>query len=162
MRRRGHFDEVGAKTDPADADFEKKYMLPTDDYFGATSPDQVTVRPTSLSSEATPSAPQSYGANNQGLGSAQNYNGNNQSYGAPQSYNANGQSYGAPQSYNANGQGYGTAQGLGAEKPVTERPMVFALRSDSSLYVYEFSDRLEFYRNTDGGMLLCNVEYKRR
>lgn len=46
--------------------------------------------------------------------------------------------------------------------PVGERPMVFALRSDSSLFVYEYSDRLEIYRNTGAGMKLCNVDYKNR
>ena len=43
---------------------------------------------------------------------------------------------------------------------VAEQPMVFALRSDAQLYVYEYSDRLEYYRNTPGGMLLCNIENK--
>lgn len=42
-----------------------------------------------------------------------------------------------------------------------EAPRVFALRSDPTLYVYEYSDRLEYYRNTPTGMMLCNVEYKR-
>ncbi len=53
--------------------------------------------------------------------------------------------------------------GYGASQPTqrSEAPMVFALRSDPTLFVYEFSDRLEYYRNTPTGMMLCNVEYKK-
>lgn len=55
------------------------------------------------------------------------------------------------------------AVGSESEKTASaEQPMVFALRSDSQLYVYEYSDRLEYYRNTPGGMLLCNIENKRK
>ena len=43
----------------------------------------------------------------------------------------------------------------------SEAPMVFALRSDPSLYVYEYSDKLEYYRHTPTGMMLCNIEYKK-
>ena len=54
--------------------------------------------------------------------------------------------------------GYGSPQSV----QQAEAPRVFALRSDPTLYVYEYSDRLEYYRNTPGGMLLCNIENKRR
>lgn len=57
------------------------------------------------------------------------------------------------------------AAGVGSDAEKTsaaEQPMVFALRSDAQLYVYEYSDRLEYYRNTPGGMLLCNIENKRK
>lgn len=45
--------------------------------------------------------------------------------------------------------------------PAAERPMVFALRAFKDVYVYEYSDRLEYYNHTADGMVKCNVEYKR-
>ncbi len=64
--------------------------------------------------------------------------------------------YASPRTEQAN-------NGYGAQQPSSraEAPMVFALRSDPTLFVYEFSDRLEYYRNTPTGMMLCNVEYKK-
>ena len=44
----------------------------------------------------------------------------------------------------------------------TERPMVFALRAYKDVYVYEYSDRLEYYKHTETGMIKCNSEYKKR
>ena len=52
-------------------------------------------------------------------------------------------------------------QGGNAQSNTAEAPKVFALRSDPTLYVYEYFDRLEYYRNTPNGMMLCNVEYKK-
>ena len=62
---------------------------------------------------------------------------------------------------NASGErmgGYGDRQSAARQ---AEAPMVFALRSDPTLYVYEYSDRLEYYRKTPNGMMMCNVEYKK-
>ncbi len=41
-----------------------------------------------------------------------------------------------------------------------ERPMVFVLRSDKDMYVYEFSDRLEYYRRTEIGMVHCATKFR--
>lgn len=43
-----------------------------------------------------------------------------------------------------------------------ERPMVFALREHPDMYVYEYSDRFEYYRRTPYGMERCNTEYRNR
>lgn len=48
-----------------------------------------------------------------------------------------------------------------ATSPAAERPLVFALRAFKDVYVYEYSDRLEYYNHTADGMVKCNVEYKR-
>ncbi len=56
----------------------------------------------------------------------------------------------------------GYASDMQPTRNADEIPMVFALRSDSNVYVYEYSDRLEYYRNTPGGMIRRNVEYKKR
>ncbi len=56
----------------------------------------------------------------------------------------------------------GYAADMQPTRNADEIPMVFALRSDSNVYVYEYSDRLEYYRNTPGGMIRRNVEYKKR
>ena len=57
----------------------------------------------------------------------------------------------------------GTADPVGASSAVgTERPMVFALRNYKDMYVYEYSDRLEYYCRTENGMEYRNTEYKRR
>lgn len=42
----------------------------------------------------------------------------------------------------------------------SERPMVFMLRDDENMFVYEYSDRLEYYRRTDVGMVHCATKYK--
>lgn len=42
----------------------------------------------------------------------------------------------------------------------SERPMVFVLRDDENMFVYEYSDRLEYYRRTDVGMVHCATKYK--
>lgn len=78
--------------------------------------------------------------------------------------------YTAPVYKNEQPLGFGAAAapaaaGVGSDAvkaTAAEQPMVFALRSDAQLYVYEYSDRLEYYRNTPGGMLLCNIENKRK
>ncbi len=44
----------------------------------------------------------------------------------------------------------------------SERPMVFVLRDDENMFVYEYSDRLEYYRRTDVGMVHCATKYKAR
>ncbi len=53
----------------------------------------------------------------------------------------------------------GAATAVAAET-VKERPMVFALRAFSDMFVYEYSDRFEYYRRTPDGMVRCNTEYK--
>lgn len=57
--------------------------------------------------------------------------------------------------------GTGHATAVAAEPaPAKERPMVFALRAFSDMFVYEYSDRFEYYRRTPDGMVRCNTEYK--
>lgn len=41
-----------------------------------------------------------------------------------------------------------------------ECPMVFALRANPEMFVYEYSDRLEYYRRTHIGMVHCYTESK--
>ncbi len=43
-----------------------------------------------------------------------------------------------------------------------ERPMVFALRKYKDVFVYEYSDRFEYYNYTLNGMVRMNTEYKKR
>ena len=58
---------------------------------------------------------------------------------------------------------YSVGRGYSMEPaPAAERPMVFALREHRDVYVYEYSDRLEYYKHTSEGMVKCNTEYKRR
>ncbi len=42
----------------------------------------------------------------------------------------------------------------------TERPMVFAMRGHSDIYIYEFSDRLEYYVRTNTKMFKYDTVYK--
>ena len=42
-----------------------------------------------------------------------------------------------------------------------EQPLVFRTRRDRSVYIYEFSNRLEIYRLTKQGMELLQVRYKK-
>lgn len=71
-------------------------------------------------------------------------------YGAPPRYGAQASAdFGASAGQN----GYGASAG--------ERPMVFALRRFADMYVYEYNDRLEYYRRTANGMEFVNTEYKR-
>ena len=43
-----------------------------------------------------------------------------------------------------------------------EKPMIFRTRMDSTLLIYEYSDRLEFYRKTLDGPVKLSVEYKNK
>ena len=43
-----------------------------------------------------------------------------------------------------------------------EKPMIFRTRMDSTLLIYEYSDRLEFYRKTPDGPVKLSVEYKNK
>ncbi|MCM1368399.1 MAG: hypothetical protein NC184_06305 [Roseburia sp.] len=49
-----------------------------------------------------------------------------------------------------------------AQSDSGERPMVFAVKSHRNMYVYEYSDRLEYYLRTENGMFLYNREAKNR
>ncbi len=48
----------------------------------------------------------------------------------------------------------------GAEVP-DEQPLVFRTRRDENLYVYEYSDRYQYWRQTKAGMVLEETEYKK-
>lgn len=41
-----------------------------------------------------------------------------------------------------------------------ERPLIFALKSEKNMYVYEYSDRLQFYKRRGDSMKLVHIEYK--
>ncbi len=41
-----------------------------------------------------------------------------------------------------------------------ERPMVFVLRDDRNMFVYEYTDRLDYYRRTEYGMSYCATKFK--
>lgn len=45
-------------------------------------------------------------------------------------------------------------QNSSTDRPLVtnERPMVFVLRNDRSCFIYEYSDRLEYYKRTENGM----------
>ncbi len=49
----------------------------------------------------------------------------------------------------------------GADVP-DEQPLVFRTRADEDLYVYEYSDRCQYWRRTKAGMVLERTEYKKR
>ena len=49
----------------------------------------------------------------------------------------------------------------GADVP-TEQPLVFRTRKDPDLYVYEYSDRYQYWRRTNTGMVFENTEYKKK
>ncbi|MDE7463650.1 MAG: hypothetical protein K2M48_01355, partial [Clostridiales bacterium] len=97
--------------------------------------------PTDARASVFGSEPQSYAAQ--------------QNYTAQQNY-ATQQSYAAPQNY--------SAPAKPAYAPVStvqsERPMVFMLRDDPNMFVYEYTDRLEYFRRTDVGMVHCATKYK--
>lgn len=42
-----------------------------------------------------------------------------------------------------------------------EKPMVFAMRSDPDIIVYEYSDRLKYYRKTKRGLIHLSTEFKK-
>lgn len=54
---------------------------------------------------------------------------------------------------------------MGGPKPAyatyDERPLVFATRKDPSIYVYEYSDRMQFFKREGNTMRLLATEYKR-
>ncbi|MCH5162808.1 MAG: hypothetical protein J1G38_04890 [Clostridiales bacterium] len=83
----------------------------------------------------------------------------NSTFGTPSQsmpYSAPAQSspFGAPSS--------GSAFGATPIQPAveSERPMVFMLRDDNNMFVYEYSDRLEYYRRTEVGMVHCATKFK--
>lgn len=47
-----------------------------------------------------------------------------------------------------------------AQTVVAEKPMVFKLRANNDVYVYEYSDRLEYYLKTDSCMLALGARNK--
>lgn len=49
-----------------------------------------------------------------------------------------------------------SSQSLGSN----EKPMVFATRSDPNVLIYEYSNRLEFYKKTLNGLILIKTQYK--
>ena len=63
------------------------------------------------------------------------------------------------QSYSANPMG-SSGYDYAATQTATERPMVFVLRENNSVYVYEYSDRLEYYVKLDRTMFMFNVVKK--
>lgn len=46
------------------------------------------------------------------------------------------------------------------EGRANEKPRVFATRKDPDIYIYEYSDRLQFYRKAGDEMILLSTEYK--
>lgn len=48
----------------------------------------------------------------------------------------------------------------GAAGTPDERPLVFASNKHEGVYIYEYSDRLEFYVKTNTGMVLHSKVYK--
>ena len=45
-------------------------------------------------------------------------------------------------------------------KSIESAPMVFATRKDPNIYIYEYPDRLQFYRKLGDEMVLLSTEYK--
>ncbi len=42
-----------------------------------------------------------------------------------------------------------------------ETPMIFATRRDPNIIVYEYSDRLKFFRKTKRGLIHISTEFKK-
>ena len=49
----------------------------------------------------------------------------------------------------------------GADVP-DEKPLVFRTRKDPDLYVYEYSDRYQYWRRTGAGMVFESTEWKKK
>ena len=47
-----------------------------------------------------------------------------------------------------------------ADPSEEERPYAYASRSDPNLYIYEYADRLEYYRRMGDEMIHTSTEYK--
>lgn len=61
------------------------------------------------------------------------------------------------------GRGWNTADSPGtpaADPSEEERPYAYASRSDPNLYIYEYADRLEYYRRMGDEMIHTSTEYK--
>ena len=60
------------------------------------------------------------------------------------------------------GQSYsrGSTDGIIFPSAVPEKPAIFRTRMDPNMLIYEYSDRLEFYKITDNGPILLSSEYK--
>ncbi len=98
-----------------------------------------------------------------------NANSNNNAF-AQQSFLQNSapqNNFGAQQFAQNNGYaqvgGYAQNNNYGQNTPPVygERPMVFSIERDPNGYIYEYSDRLEYYRYTGAGMVLINSVKKR-
>ena len=57
---------------------------------------------------------------------------------------------------------YGAVATEMREIPAPEKPMVFAMRGHSDIYIYEYSDRLEYYVKASTKMHLFDTVYKNR
>lgn len=89
--------------------------------------------------------------------SAPEYSNNYQSGGYAQD---NGYTRPAPQNSGAQSGVYTQSMGGTMTEVAQERPMVFASRKHSDMYVYEYSDRVEWYLKTDKEMYLFDTVKK--
>lgn len=87
-------------------------------------------------------------------------------FGAPE-YNNNYQSGPQDNGYNGYAQNaapqnatYAQSMGGAVTEVAQERPMVFASRKHNDMFVYEYSDRIEWYLKADTEMYLFKVEKK--
>lgn len=135
--RRRSFDRTNNNGEQNSTGYSEKTVFPTD--FG--SPENNNYQ----NGYAQPAAPQS---NMYDGGYAQNSELNNGGYAQPAQ----------PQNY-----GYAAPQSVTpvATAPVGGLPMVFASRTHKDVYVYEYSDRLEWYLKTATCMHLFNIDKKK-
>ncbi|MDE5562868.1 MAG: hypothetical protein K2J01_04910 [Clostridiales bacterium] len=145
--RRRSFDRTNNNSEQNSTGYSEKTVFPTD--FG--SPENNNYQ----NGYAQPTAPQS---NVFDGGYAQNQ--------TPQNYGYNGDVLNPAQAngyaQTAQQQSYGYAQSATpvATAQASGLPMVFASRTHKDVYVYEYSDRLEWYLKTATCMHLFNIEKK--
>lgn len=143
LRQRSGFDGLSGDAKREDLNltkYEEKYILPTDGGASVTGTERGGVSPSGLQSPVqTPAPAPDPSARSFVFGERQ------RSFGDVQAdASAPSAPYTAPAAPTATG----------------ERPMVFVLRDDRDMYVYEYSDRLEYFRRTELGMVYCATKFK--
>ncbi len=148
--------------------YDEKYILPIDGRSPAAAvppPERAdsplsapSVAPTLRGSAAAPTAPsqdRNYVFGEQARNVENSFDERKYVFGDP-SYRQSEPTYRQNEQYAGSGS-YSAAVDQSAQ---SERPMVFVMRSNSDMYVYEYSDRLEYFRNTNLGMVYCATKFK--
>lgn len=160
LRQRNGFDGIpqpqdGGREDLNLTKYDERFILPTDAraFSGALEPTSPTASP----APPAPTAPPEPAFRDRSFvfggdsGRASAFSPKPEEHG----YVLGGQ----PQNAAADTGAYSTGN-VGEPVKTGERPMVFVMRDDRNMYAYEYSDRLEFYRRTERGMVYCATRYK--